>query len=142
MHASPPDWARAIGVDPNFSWQLPEQLRGGFVEQDVGALGLWLRDEGAKREASAEQAARDVQGRESRRAAAVANLRGRPAVRGQMQNYYGMAGTVANRWSERFVQLRVRQRLAHTLREIVTRAGGMASMLRGPADIRLLQSMA
>ena len=142
LHASLPDWARAIGVDPNFSWQLPEQLKGGFVEQDVGALGLWLRDEGAKREASAEQAARDVQGRESRRAAAVANLRGRPAVRGQMQNYYGMAGTVANRWSERFVQLRVRQRLAHTLREIVTRAGGMASMLRGPADIRLLQSMA
>ena len=36
-----------------------------------------------------------------------------------MRNYYGAAGAANTRSSERFTQLRVRQRLAHTVRAIL-----------------------
>ena len=57
-----------------------------------------------------------------------------------MAIYYGNAGRSGNRYGERFTQLRVRQRLAHTLRTIVKRQGGWVNLPRGPQDIRLLQS--
>ena len=141
MHATFPDWGRAIGRLPVFSFVLPLALKEGFTSEDIGTLGLWLRDAGAKQEASAEQAAREAEGRDARLAAARALVGGLPATRGQMRNYYGMAGSTANRFSERFTQLRVRQRLAHTLRAIVTNHGGWRALPRGPEDISLLQSV-
>ena len=141
MHATFPDWARAIGTNPRYAALLPEPLRKGFDESDVGALGLWLRDEGAKQEATAQQAAMEAQGRPARQAAAQAMLRGRPAVRADMKIYYGLAGISGSRYSERFLQLRVRQRLAHVLRWLVSAAGGPERLPRGPADIGILQSV-
>ena len=138
MHATFPDWARTIGPQPNFESSLPEPLKRGFGGEDVQALGHWLRDEGAKAEATAEQAARDAEGWDARRAAAIASLRGRPATRGRMANYYGMAGTAANRFSERAVQLRLRQRLAHTVKFLIDQAGGWMTLARGQADIATL----
>ena len=141
MHATMPDWARAIGTEPRYASVLPGPLQKGFDDNDVGALGLWLRDEGAKQEATAQQAAIEAQGRPARQAAAQAMLRGRPAIRADMKIYYGLAGTSASRFSERFLQLRVRQRLAHVLRWLVAASGGPEMLPRGPADISILQSV-
>ena len=134
-----PDWAHAIGQHPKYTPPLPTGLQDGFTGEDVGALGLWLRDEGAKQQATAEEAAREAQNRDARLAAAKASLRGRPAVRGEMRIYYGMAGTTANRFSERFIQLRVRQRLCHTIRERLRQEGDWRSLPRGQGDIGILQ---
>jgi hypothetical protein len=140
MHATFPDWARAIGKDPRYAMALTEPLAGGFSDEDIGALGLWLRDEGDKREATAQQAAMEAEGRDARKAAARASLRGRPAVRGTMRIYYGMAGTSANRFSERFIQLRVRQRLAHVMKQRIIACGGAHTFARGQKDITILQA--
>ena len=135
-----PDWARAIGRLPLWDFEIPSQLSMGFDGEDVQALGLWLRDAGAKSEASAEQAAREEAGRDTRLAAARAQVGGLPATRRSMPVYYGLAGASANRVSERFTQVRVRQRLAHTIRLLVSKAGGWLSLPRGPDDLQILSS--
>ena len=140
MHATYPDWARALGRLPNLSPPLPGALREGFLSEDVGCLGLWQRDAGAKAEATAEQAAREAQGRDTRLAAARAAVGGLPASRGLMQNYYGMAGAAPNRFSERFNQLRVRQRLIHSIRHVLGSFGNWRTLPRGPSDIEILRS--
>ena len=58
-----------------------------------------------------------------------------------MQNYYGDAGAGNARRSERVMQLRVRQRLIHTIRHVIEAAGGWRAMHtshRGQADLHLL----
>jgi len=135
-HASPPEWARIIGVNPRFS-SLPELLQKGFEPVDSDALGHWLRDAGAKAEATAAQAAQDAAPADARRAAAIASLPGRGSVRGAMRIYYGLAGLGGTRISERVTQLSVRQRLAHTVRAIIG-ARRWQDLPRGPADLTIL----
>ena len=56
-----------------------------------------------------------------------------------MRNYYGANGAGANRFSERFTQLRVRQRLVHSVRIIMARYGKEWHALpRAQADLGLL----
>ena len=79
-HATPPEWARQLGEHPRLGVQLPPELEMGFSEADCDALGHWLRDSGAKADASAAQAARDAAPAQARREAAIASLPGRTAV--------------------------------------------------------------
>ena len=67
----------------------------------------------------------------------MAALPGRPAVRGAMRIYYGLAGTGGSRISERVIQLDVRQRLAHTVRAIIGDRRWQ-DLPRGPADLEIL----
>ena len=137
-HASPPEWARTLGTNPAARCpDLPASLARGFDGEDCDALGHWLRDAGAKAEASAAEAARDAVPADARRAAAIAALPGRPAVRGAMRVYYGLAGTGGARISERVIQLGVRQRLAHTVRAFIGERRWQ-DLPRGPADLGLL----
>ena len=60
LHASRPDWSRAIGRNPAILGHdgalvvLSGQLAHGFdVDEDADALELWLRDAAAKQEATA-----------------------------------------------------------------------------------------
>ena len=62
-----------------------------------------------------------ARGADARAAAARALREGSANQRGRMGLYYGGAGATNNRFSEREVQLAVRQRLVHTLR---ARLGG------------------
>ena len=126
---------------------LPPALAAGFTEQEVDALGHWLRDKGAKAEASAAQAAVDAVPDEARRAAAVASLPGKPSQRGRMRVYYGAPGAAAGgadrRYSERDMQLRVRQRLIHTVREVLRQRGWLGdwtAMPRGPLDLAAIRT--
>ena len=135
-HASPPEWARTIGTSPTCPG-LDPGLSRGFGPEDSDALGHWLRDAGAKAEASAAEAAREAEPADARRAAAMAALPGRPAVRGAMRIYYGLAGTGGSRISERVIQLDVRQRLAHTVRAIIGDRRWQ-DLPRGPADLEIL----
>ena len=148
FHATPPEWARSISVNPRLAEvALPPALAAGFTEQEVDALGHWLRDKGAKAEASAAQAAVDAVPDEARRAAAVASLPGKPSQRGRMRVYYGAPGAAAGgadrRYSERDMQLRVRQRLIHTVREVLRQRGWLGdwtAMPRGPLDLAAIRT--
>ena len=144
-HASPPEWARCIGENPSLpppasfaGADLAAALAAGFTDRDIDALGHWMRDAGAKNEASVSEAVLTATTAVARKAAAVAALPGKAASRGKMRNYYGQAGASSTRFSERFTQLRVRQRLIHTVRALI---GGRVwhSLPRGPRDMQLLR---
>ena len=81
----------------------------------------------------------EARGEQARQAAARALAGGRPASRGAMRVYYGAAGAAANRFSERDIQLSVRQRLVHTVRHVL-RGRDWRALPRGQADLRLLRS--
>jgi hypothetical protein len=117
---------------------LPPALASGFSEADCDALGHWLRDQGAKEQASASAAARAAFGPDARQAAARALAVGKPSSRGRMRVYYGGAGASANRFSERVLQLDVRQRLVHTVRHLL-RGRDWRSLPRGQLDLRILR---
>jgi hypothetical protein len=143
-HASPPEWARCIGENPRFTTvllePLPESLLMGFSDRDGNALGHWQRGAEAKDSATAAEAAASAQPGRERRAAAIASLPALPAPRNAMRTYYGEPGTECNRHSERWTQIRVRQRLAHTVRCVL--AGRTWTNLdRGQADMSLLKSV-
>jgi len=142
MHAGPPDWGRTIAQPPRLTC-LPDvaELKVGFSPTDIQALGHWLRDKGSKAEANVERAAVEAIPQEARVAAARAAMPGAPATRNEMQSYYGDAGAGNARLSERMMQLRVRQRLTHTIRHVIAAAGGWRAMHvshRGQADLHLL----
>lgn len=111
----------------------------GFSDRDIDALGHWLRDKLAKGEASASAAAAEAAPADARRAAAIASLPGAPASRGAMRNYYGESGATATRFSERWTQLRVRQRLAHTVRALLE-GRDWKQLERGHLDLSMLRS--
>ena len=102
-----------------------------------------MRDPLAKVEAAASASAAAAEPDEARRAAAKALLPGKPASKGAMRVYYGQAGSNGVRGSERAVQLRVRQRLARSIRAIIKRHCelGWKKMKRGPADLAILQPL-
>ena len=140
MHVTPPEWARTIDNARQLEF-LPVELQGGFSEPDVKALGNWQRDAGAKQLATAERAAIEAVPAEARLAAARAAEPGQRATRGQMHIYYGDAGAGTNRISERVIQLKVRQRLVHTVRAVLEHHGGWREVHkkhRGQADLFLL----
>ena len=140
LHATPPEWARQIGRRPRWAGTpLRETLQDGFDAPDEDALGHWLRDAGAKRDAEASAAAMAARGETAREAAACALRGGSRNQRGRMGVYYGAAGAGNNRFSEREVQLAVRQRLIHTLRARLE-GRDWASLPKGPAHAALLAS--
>jgi hypothetical protein len=139
-HSSPPEWGRQAGERPRYEPPLPDVLAGGFSDRDCDALGHWLRDAGAKQAASASQAAMAARGGAEREAAARALAGGRPASRGAMRNYYGSGGASGNRFSEREIQLSVRQRLAHTVQHLL-RGTDWRRLPRGQADLGILSSV-
>jgi len=130
MHVAYAEWCRTIWSDPclKSGLILPKELAKGFSDSDCGVCGHWLRDASARQEATANQAAVEATPEHARRAAALASMPGRSSTRGKMTTYYGRAGSVGNRFSERFNQLRVRQRLTHVLRLVIRHAGGWKSM--------------
>ena len=141
-HATPPELGRSIGVRPRYAPALPAALSDGFDDADCEALGHWLRDAGAKQQATASAAAMATRGTDARAAAARALVPGRPGARQAMRVYYGAGGASSNRFSERDVQLRVRQRLVHTVRHIIEHhPGGWRALPRGQADLSLLRSV-
>ena len=139
-HSSPPEWGRQAGERPRYEPPLPDVLAGGFSDRDCDALGHWLRDAGAKQAASAAQAAMAARGGAEREAAARALAGGRPASRGAMRNYYGSGGASGNRFSERDIQLSVRQRVAHTVQHLL-RGRDWRRLPRGQADLGILSSV-
>jgi hypothetical protein len=138
LHVAGPEWARCITQKPRPPVPLPAPLVAGFDGADCDALGHWLRDPGAKAQAAAAQAAADAAPAEARRAAAIAALPGRPSQRGAMRVYYGQAGALQNRSSERFIQLDVRQRLVHTVRHMLA-GRDWRELPRGIADLDILR---
>ena len=139
FHASPPEWARQLGNRiTRLGLEADEELRMGFDEADFKALGNWLRDAGAKNEADVAIAAMEAEPAEARKAAARAALPGQPATRGIMPVYYGTPGRGNTRQSERVIQLRVRQRLAHTIRRLIQNEGGWRCLPRGQMDLAIL----
>ena len=143
-HASPPEWARCIGKNPKFALSLvqplPEPLKEGFDEGDLDALGHWLRSAKAKEDAAAAAAAAAALPSQARREAAIASLQTKKSTKVKMQNYYGTAGSAHNRFSERWTQLRVRQRLAHTVRALLE-GRDWQKLERGQADLQILRSV-
>ena len=92
LHASRPDWSRAIGRNPAILGHdgalvvLSGQLAHGFdVDEDADALELWLRDAAAKQEATAAADAAAAPAGAARRDAAIASLPGRRSKRGAMR---------------------------------------------------------
>ena len=139
FHASPPEWARQLGNRiTRLGLEADEELRMGFDEADFKALGNWLRDAGAKNEADVAIAAMEAEPAEARKAAARAALPCQPATRGIMPVYYGTPGRGNTRQSERVIQLRVRQRLAHTIRRLIQNEGGWRCLPRGQMDLAIL----
>ena len=57
-----------------------------------------------------------------------------------MRNYYGSGGASGNRFSERDIQLSVRQRLAHTVQHLL-RGRDWRRLPRGQADLGMLSSV-
>jgi hypothetical protein len=142
LHASPPEWARTIGEWPQWCApraQLTSGLAHGFSESDTNALGHWLRDAGAKQTAAAAHAATMAAPALARREAAIASLPGNRSTRGNMNVYYGQAGTGGQRVSERMLQLRVRQRLVHTVRAALN-GRDWRDLPRGIDDLSILES--
>ena len=139
LHASNPDWGGLIGQRPDFEGVVLDRgLEHGFDDADRDALGNWLRDAGAKSEASAAEAARTAPAGGARLAAAVASLPGRRSSRGTMRVYYGQGGAGGTRFGQRAQLLSVRQRLARTVRAVL--AGKDWRFLpRGQADLAILQ---
>ena len=82
-----------------------------------------------------------ARGPEARQAAAQALTGGQPGTRAGMTVYYGAGGATSSRFSEREIQLDVRQRLVHTIRALVTAAGGWRALPRGQADHAILRSL-
>ena len=137
-HATPPDWGRAIGEQPNIP-NLAPSLKVGFSDRDIDALGHWMRDANAKSEATASEAASNARPAGARRAAAIASLPGKGASAGAMRNYYGAAGASSSRVSERVTQLRVRQRLTHIVKAALAAKGlPWTELPRGRADLAIL----
>ena len=56
-----------------------------------------------------------------------------------MRNYYGEGGSDNNRYSERWTQLRVRQRPTHIVRAVLA-GRDWTKLERGQLDLRLLRS--
>ena len=147
-HASPPDWGRALGETPLIAGvELPAELAVGFSDRDIDVLGHWLRNQALKAETTAEAAAIAAPAGKERRSAAIASMPGKAASKGAMRNYYGQPGDGSTRVSERFNQLRVRQRLTRIIRAILrarfptgTTGVDWRRMPRGQADLRLLAS--
>ena len=145
FHASPGEWATAVGDAPCLSdadgaaIELPPELALGFSEPDVDVLGNWLRNPSAKQEATDAEAARLAPPEQARRAAAVNALPGRGATRGTMRVYYGQGGALSNRVGQRFKLLRVRQRLVHVLRAVLASRDWRA-LPRGQSDLALLRT--
>ena len=139
-HATPPEYGRQIWTRPRYVPPLPAELADGFDEADCDALGHWLRSAAAKADASASAAAMAARGPDARKAAAQALTGGKPGSRGKMRVYYGSAGTAANRFSERDIQLSVRQRLAHIVRHLL-RGKDWRQLPRGQLDLRILRSV-
>ena len=145
LHASGPDWSRAIGRNPAILGHddaivvLPGQLAHGFDDEDADALGLWLRDAAAKQEASAAAAAAAAPEGAARREAAIAALPGRRSKRGAMRVYYGQGGAAGTRVGQKFKLLSVRQRLARTVRAILA-GRDWRYLPRGQAVLALLRS--
>ena len=145
MHASAPEWSRCIGEFPSLvgpdgePLSLPESLAKGFNDSDADTLGNWLRDSGAKQEATAAEAAAAAPAGQARRAAAVAALPGRRAQKGAMRVYYGQGGALGNRFGHRFKLLSARQRLVHTVRAVLV-GRDWRRLPRGQADLKLLKS--
>ena len=134
LHASNPDWGGLIGQRPDFEGvALDRGLEHGFDDADRDALGNWLRDAGAKSEASAAEAARAAPAGGARLAAAVASLPGRRSSRGAMRVYYGQGGAGGTRFGQRALLLSVRQRLARTVRRVGRQ--GLALSPAGPSGL-------
>ena len=74
----------------------------------------------------------------ARKAAAQALTDGKPGSRGTMRVYYGSTGAAANRFSERDIQLSVRQRLAHIVRHLL-HGKDWRQLPRGQLDLRILR---
>jgi len=122
-HATMPEWARCLTAatagSPAEKTSAELGLTTKFDDHERDALGHWLRDEGARGEATATEAAMAAPAELARRAAAVAALPGRRATKGAMRVYYGQAGANGARISERLTQLAVRQRIPHLMRGIL-----------------------
>ena len=57
-----------------------------------------------------------------------------------MRVYYGQGGAGANRFSEKYRQLRVRQRLIHTIRALLAAyEPGWRNLPRGQKDLSILR---
>jgi hypothetical protein len=144
-HATPPEWARCIGENPRLEHRLAagvtlsQELRVGFSDRDIDVLGHWLRDALAKNEASASQAAAAAEPGDARRQAAIASLPGKAATKTAMRNYYGEAGSAGTRFSERWTQLRTRQRLVHIVRALLV-GRDWCAIGRGHVDMNILRS--
>ena len=107
-------------------------------------LGHWLRDEGARQEASATEAARAAADpAHTRREAAIDLQPGRRAVAGAMRVYYAQRPRRVRtrngaRCSEHLLQMATRQRLIHLMRAAL-RIVDWPALPRGPtADISAL----
>lgn len=149
-HTSEPEWGRCLGQFPSLVniESVPSEefecLKIGFSDRDIDALGHWMRNANSKAEATASEAASAAQPADARRAAAIASLPGKGASKGAMRNYYGAAGADPTRFSERYTQIRVRQRLVRTVRtkiEMYLKAKGAANwtaLPRGQADLAIL----
>jgi len=109
------------------------------MHRDIDVLGHWLRDALAKNEASASQAAAAAEPGDARRQAAIASLPGKAATKTAMRNYYGEAGSAGTRFSERWMQLRTRQRLVHIVRALLV-GRDWCAIGRGHVDMNILRS--
>ena len=144
-HATPPEWARCIGENPRLEHRLAPgvtlspELRVGFSDRDIDVLGHWLRDALSKNEASASQAAASAEPSDARRQAAIASLPGKAGTKTAMRNYYGDAGSAGTRFSERWTQLRTRQRLVHIVRALLV-GRDWRDIGRGHVDMNILRS--
>jgi hypothetical protein len=144
-HVSGPEWSRCIGYAPSIpdgeggTVVLPGQLALGFTEDDADTLGLWMRDAGAKNEASAAEVAAAAPAGQARREAAIASLPGRRSRQGSMRVYYGQGGSTGTRFGQKFKLLSARQRLARIVRAVIG-ARDWRMLPRGQADLALLRS--
>ena len=144
-HVSGPEWSRCIGYAPSIPdghggiVELPGQLVLWFTADYADTLGLWMRDAGAKREASVAEVAAGAPAGQARREAAIASLPGRRSQQGSMRVYYGQGGSTGTRFGQKFKLLSARQRLARIIRAVIgTR--DWRHLPRGQADLKLLRS--
>jgi hypothetical protein len=142
-HATFSEWARCCvaALPGSVICQAAEAagLSRSFDALELDVLGHWLRDEGARQEASATEAARAAADpAHTRREAAIALQPGRRAVAGAMRVYYAQAGSNGARCSEHLLQMATRQRLIHLVRAAL-RIVDWPALPRGPtADISAL----
>jgi hypothetical protein len=141
-HVSPPEWARAIGERPHFTFPLSAGLEDGFTDRQGGdsdALGHWLRDADARESSSTAYA---DSSEANTKPPAAPTARGRSGSHGRMRVYYGMSGATSNRVGERFKQLDVRQRLTRTIADILrAKCPDWTRLPGGQRDLDLLRSV-